>query len=372
MSVIIIGGSLVGLTLALACAGHGISTVVLEREHMRREGGTLGIDRGLLMRTIGQGIHGKARRRLFPVLAGRRQVVAWQELHGWLRAEVLSRDEIALEEGVSVANIVEDSEEVTASGSDGRQFHSQAIIGADGYRSFVRRRISPERLDAVYAGYALWRGLVPEGDLPVAGLPRDNEEAVLANEAGHRLVAYPVAGPGGSLVRGHRLLSFTWYDAGCSDLLRELNCIDSSGGILRSLSAERIPVTVGEGLCKLARHIWPEPWRSVIVRAFERRRVFATPVAEYLPPRLCRGPLAIIGDAAHVVSPVTGQGFLGGIGDAAVLAECLVHHAGSSDRAIPAALAAYENRRLPVARALVSASQQWSQAFVGRWTSAKK
>lgn len=345
--------------------------MVLERSGPRqRRGGTLGINRSVLMEAIRQ--QARASDHVFPVTAGRRRALAWQELYSWLRAEALSKDEITLEEETAVTNIVENPEGVAVLGSDGRRFHAHVIIGADGYRSLVRRRINPEQPAAVYAGYVLWRGLVPSEDLPTAALPRDHEEAALVNEAGCRLVAYPVAGPNGLLTRGQRWLSFTWYDAGRDDLLRETGCIDSSGSVLRSLGAERIPEIVSEELRGLAHRIWPEPWRTVIVHAIEQRRVFATPAAEYLPPHLCRGRLAIVGDAAHVVSPVTGKGFQSGIGDAVALAECLAQCADGSGRSVSAALAAYEERRLPEVHSLVTASQQWSRGFVERWTAAPK
>jgi 2-polyprenyl-6-methoxyphenol hydroxylase-like FAD-dependent oxidoreductase len=38
-------------------------------------------------------------------------------------------------------------------------------------------------------------------------------------------------------------------------------------------------------------------------------RCFGTPIAEYVPTRLVAGRMALIGDAAHVSSPMTGSGF---------------------------------------------------------------
>ncbi len=371
MDAIIIGGSLSGLTLALACARRGISTCVLEQAHgPRRRGGTLGVDRELLMKVIGKSAHHDVANRPFPVLAGRRMAVAWHNLYDWLRAEAKRHPAVTLEDGVLVTKIDQAKDDVIAVAADARQFRSYLIVGADGYRSVVRQAINPEEDEAVYAGHLLWRGLVDEAKLSPAHLPRDHEEVVLVNKAGHRLVAYAVASASGTLAMGERLLSFTWYDGGRSDLLRTLGCVSSSGCVLRTLAGENIPPEVSRNLCELAFRIWPDPWRSIIIHALERRQVFATPVAEYLPRHLVCSRLAMIGDAAHVVSPAMGKGFLSGISDAAALVECLVRYADNSGQAIPSALAAYESRRLPEAHSLVSASQAWSQAFAGRWTSA--
>jgi FAD-dependent urate hydroxylase len=54
-----------------------------------------------------------------------------------------------------------------------------------------------------------------------------------------------------------------------------------------------------------------------------------------------RGPMVIIGDAAHAVSPSSGQGASMAAEDAVALAGCL----GAARSDIPAALAAYESRR---------------------------
>jgi len=47
---------------------------------------------------------------------------------------------------------------VTTNGEIG----ADLVVGADGYASTVRRFVVPERPDAVYGGYLLWRGLVDE------------------------------------------------------------------------------------------------------------------------------------------------------------------------------------------------------------------
>ncbi len=368
MEIVVVGGSLSGLTFALACSRRGIRTRVLERVHgSLRGGGALGVDRDLLMRVISNDARQDIVSRAFPVvLAGRRRAVTWQALYNWLRGEALQRPEITLEEGVSVTEIAQHAERATAITTDGRRFEGCAIVGADGYRSFVRRVISPEQPDAMYAGYLLWRGLVDEASLPSIHRHFQDDGIALVSKAGYRLIAHPVAGSNGPLAPGQRLISFAWYDAGRYDLLRRLECINDAGGVLRSLSAEMIPHAVGDELCGLARRLWPDPWRSVLLYALENRQVFATPVAEFSPLRLCRGRLAIIGDAAHVVSPVTGKGFVHGMLDAEKLAECFANTVDGLGKGVVAALEMYENKRLSEVQTLVAASVAWGKAFLQR------
>lgn len=86
-----------------------------------------------------------------------------------------------------------------------------------------------------------------------------------------------------------------------------------------------------------------------------RRSVVATPIAEYVPQRLSRGRLAIIGDAAHVPSPMTGAGYDTGLEDAERLGS-LTHRGVRGERG-PQVLRAYEKDRLRPARRMVESGR---------------
>ena len=92
------------------------------------------------------------------------------------------------------------------------------------------------------------------------------------------------------------------------------------------------------------------------------------PIAEYMPPRLAHGALAIVGDAAHVVSPMTGRGYLTGVEDATLLAGTLADR--PAEEPIAAALARYGAARLPFVRGLVAHSSRISAEY-RRYAAAK-
>ncbi len=366
MEVVVIGASLTGLTFALACARRGISTRVVDRvEDHHRGGAALGIDRNLVWRVTGATEPPGTTFPPFPPLTIYRSAASWQAVHEWLFLSAAKCKEVTLSNGVTISEVHQSEESATATTASGERVVAPIIVGADGYRSIVRKAISPDRGDASYAGYMLWRGLVHEADLPLGtAQPKHNDGVALTNVAGYRLIAYPVAGFNGSLEPGERLISFAWYDAGRESLLRDLHCLSSAGNVLASVSPDNVPETVREELTDSALRMWPDPWKAAIIYAVEHRQVFGTPVAEYLPDRLHSGRLAIIGDAAHVASPVTGRGFAAGILDAESLADCLQAVLGETTGSVFNALQCYEERRLAEAQTLVAKSLDWSRAYL--------
>jgi len=54
--------------------------------------------------------------------------------------------------------------------------------------------------------------------------------------------------------------------------------------------------------------------------ALSRAGADVTPIAEYVPDRLVNGRLALVGDAAHVPTPMTGCGFSASLDDAEAIA----------------------------------------------------
>ena len=287
----IVGGSLSGLTFALACANRGICTRVLERSQGQPQGGgALGVDWELLARVVGQDPRLDGKIALLPVITSYRQAVARSAIHRWLREQVLLRAEIALVEGVAIQAVVENSRCAMAIMTGGWQIDAPVIVGADGVQSVVRHAIDPGHPHPSYAGYLLWRGLVSERDLPrETHWPANGEGFGLMTTRSDYLVAYPVAGVDGALEPGKRQISFSWYDPTRTDLLEASGCLSPTRQVLSSLAREHIPEPVRVELLGLARRIWPAPWRVFVTHALERHEFFATPVAEYFPRRLHGG-----------------------------------------------------------------------------------
>ncbi len=351
-SAAVVGASLVGLSTALALDRAGWRVTVLERSPAQPSGGTgIGIDRRLLSSVTGVG-------GALPVLNVGFPATAWGLLQAVLTEEVRCRPAIRVLRGRRVDAVQSGAADGGVLSTTAGALRADLIVGADGYRSVTRRYVAPQRPDAAYAGYLLWRGLIDEADLP-GGLRQRDVEFAEHERRGARLVTFGVPGRSGETRPGGRRASYTWFDRDRDQLRRRTG---RPAGLAGSLTGPAVPGEVVDELIDEAQR-WPSPWRQPITDSLHRRDFLGTPVAEYLPDRLVRNAAVIVGDAAHVVSPVTGAGLHNGLLDV----EALVAAVGAAPAdQVPAALIAYERQRLGAARALVLSSQRWSRSYRAR------
>ncbi|WP_211193644.1 FAD-dependent monooxygenase [Pyxidicoccus fallax] len=353
---IVVGASLSGLMTGLALSRAGLDVTLLERAGtFPRTGAAIGLDAGVLRRLAR--LTGSTSFSLAPSPTSL-QGATWSELHARLRASAESDPHIVLHHEAPVQRVDQDADAVWAATSDGRTFRGDILVGADGHRSIVRRQVSPEKPDATFAGYLIWLGLADEAALPAPR--RWPQDVVMLSGADDFMFGYPVPGRDGSLVPGSRQIGWAWYDAGRNDLLRATGCV--VGDVVhRSLAPAHIPAATLRELEEEARERWPSPWRDAIVDCLRRRALIGTPIAEYVPDRLVHERLVLVGDAAHVPSPMTGKGFAASLDDAEALAASLAAAAGSAS--VPDALRAYERKRLESVRRMVQSGQQFSRGF---------
>lgn len=363
--ILIVGGSLTGLTCALACARYGVRTQVVERaEAQGRSGGGLGIDRALLGSVVGIDPRADGVLPHLPVITSSREATSWLALYKWLRGYAQISPFINLNDGVQITEVTQNENEAIIHTVDGKEISAAAILGADGYRSVVRRAVNPAEPYASYAGYMLWRGIISERNMkPTTRWPSKNDGVGTIDASGYRLIAYIVPGADGSLVPGERQIIFAWFDVTHNELLHETHCLSPDGQVLATLSNEQIPLYMKAQLPGLARSIWHEPWLSAVEQTITDNIIFGTPICEYVPELINRGRVAIMGDAAHVASPMTGRGFATGVGDAYELARQLglQKKEGGS---VANALEQYGKSRLREARALGNASKSLSREYV--------
>jgi 2-polyprenyl-6-methoxyphenol hydroxylase-like FAD-dependent oxidoreductase len=338
MKAIVIGGSLSGLGVGIALARNGATVRILERLRGKPRGAGLGIDLDLLEAVTG------VDPATLPVVRGNRYSTAWHLVYAWMRDVALRVEGLTIHDGVDVREVTGDED-------------ADIVVGADGYRSTVRQYVNAKRPNATYAGYMLWRGLCSERDLP-PGTPRPSGYVTVHTTGEYRLVAYAVPGADGSIVPGERDISWAWYDPNRRTFLEQRGCLEGND-VIGTLTAEKFDAALRGELAQVAATSWPSPWREAIVQTLQGGDPFGTPIAEYVPDRLFRERVAIIGDAAHVASPMTGSGLRYGFLDVLALARAVATHASIAD-----ALRAFERERLDDDRALVQYSRTWGREYL--------
>ena len=380
---VVAGGSLVGLSVAIALSESGVSVTVLERSPSRAEsgGGGLGVDVALLRRVTG--IDDEP-----PVVHGTdRDTTAWHLLQGWLEDHALRRGGITVHRAAVVTSVRpgDDEQPALVMTEDGGEYLADLVIGADGARSTVRASVAPDEPDARYAGVLLWRTLVDERALPDGATRLADGEPSREIYAGpYRLVTYLVPGAAGETSVGNRRLNLVWYDPQQDNLLRGMGLLDGET-IHGSLAPGDLPDPVRERLAAFAAANWPSPWREALAQALAGGTVFGTPIVHYKPRRLTRGRTALAGDAAHAASPMVGGGFREGLYDVAALGQLMAEAgaeanagagagaeagagagAGVSATAIPTLLDRYQELRLRPAARHVAVSVRATEGYLAR------
>ncbi|WGJ14835.1 FAD-dependent monooxygenase [Methylocapsa sp. D3K7] len=185
------------------------------------------------------------------------------------------------------------------------------LIGADGLRSFVRQKLSPDDLN--FSGRTAWRAVVEADRVPAA--MRSEETTLWLGRKAH-LVHYPLRQ--GTIINVVAIVD--------EDFQPDTDNFWSSHGASKFLEA------------RFSR--WDKSARDLLSAAPEWRK---WPLADRAPAaRLVSGRVALLGDAAHPMLPFLAQGAAQAIEDAGVLAEVLAR-----GQDVEASFRAYQEIRLP-------------------------
>ena len=219
--------------------------------------------------------------------------------------------------GARCTGVVADGRAPALRFEDGTSVEVDLVVGADGIRSTVRQSIAPREEAPRYSGLCAWRGVVQTPGLV--------DNAWLSIGGGLQFMAAPL--PEGYVY---------WSPLVRIDEGHWENIVDH-----RSFLLDRF-------------RRWHEPIPTLLERTPEDA-VLPTPVYFRPPPKwITTGRTALIGDAAHPMTPDLGQGGCQAIEDAVVLADCL----SASNHDIDLALRRFEERRLGRIRRVVREARQ--------------
>jgi salicylate hydroxylase len=334
--IIVAGGGIGGLTVALALARQGFSVTVLEQSAQLREIGA-GIQLapnalrmldtlGLLDAVYGDAVY-PAEAVLIDAVTGERITAldfgpGFRERYGYpylvthrsdLYSSLLSacrrEQSLRILTAKKALSVAEDDEVVTLTCADGSAFRCRALVGADGIHSAVRRHVLGDS-EPRCSGDAAYRGTVDSDRIA----DRSRLDRVTWWVGPHiHLIQYPVRQR--ELLNQVAVFSSAKFAAGDTGWGTPDELEDRFAGTARP---------VRDGLALVGRD---RAWQL-----FDR-----DPDATWT-----RGRVTLLGDAAHPMLQYLAQGACQAIEDAVVFAECRARH-----RLVAKALRAYEEERLP-------------------------
>ncbi len=360
----IVGGSLAGLACANRLERAGAQVTVLERgpATFADRGGGLGVPLDLVSKVIGHSekppphlVHLRRRVRVYDTEREEPSHIVVTSYGAYWRHLRHCLQNTEVRHGQAVFEVEETANEVRVRGHNGWSDVFDLLLLADGGASELRRHVDPTE-NRKYSGYVLWRGLVAANavDEPRFGLlDRFN----IANRGTKHFVAYAIPSYGGQTAAEERLLNWGLY--------HPTPDVDEFLAGVRSLAPHEFqhdPAVLRrfDQVAGLAENLWPDWVAHVLTRTVAEGVIAPHPVFERSPDKLATGRVVLVGDAAHLASPITGGGARMAMEDAWVLGESL--HAAPN---LPAALHAYEQARRPGGALVVAAGRARGAAFRG-------
>ena len=339
-TVIIVGAGIAGLTAALAFTIKGFAVKILERADILEEVGAgiqlspnatrildrLGVLQALLPKAVRPNAvvlrSAKTLRELARVPLGDFATKRWgapylalhrADLQKALLDEVARQGSIELVLGAKVSTITGNADEVRvafAKGGETREASASLLIGADGVRSTVRE-LTQTGGGCSFAGQLAWRRTIEAGSEVAASLIGIGAGAVVTAflHPGFHLIVYPMRSG-----RAFNLAAFTksssFIGADVSSLVSQLR-------------------SVAPALSSLASNA--EAWSAWPIFTVDPK------------PAWTSSRIALIGDAAHAMTPFAAQGAAMTIEDA----DSLAAFVASQPLDIGTALTSWEAARRP-------------------------
>jgi 2-polyprenyl-6-methoxyphenol hydroxylase-like FAD-dependent oxidoreductase len=208
------------------------------------------------------------------------------------------------------------------------ELDADVVVAADGIRSVLRGFLFPQHPGPRYTGYTAWRMVLPVPKTIDGWEPGFETGFESWGSGGRRFAVLPL--------RGDRLYCYATATA-------------NPGGLADDEVAELRRLFEG----------WHEPIGQII-SALQPEQVLHQDIEELATglPSFARGRVALLGDAAHAMTPDLGQGGCMAIEDAVVLAAVL-----DSDRPVVPALHEYTEQRLPRTTSIAQRSRRAGRIY---------
>ncbi len=366
--ILVVGGSMGGLFAAVLLGRAGFDVTVTERSAHGLEGrgaGLVGQSEVFdILREVGvehlARVGVTAHERIYldrsDAIIHRQRTpqtqLSWDILFRTFRERVPDARYRIQDRAVQVRN---DASGVRVTYADGHEETADLVIGADGIGSLVREAVSGPHSRPSYVGYVTWRGLVPETEMPEVARRQLFERFSFYDGPGVHVLGYLVPGADGSTEVGRRRYNWVWYRRHSHDELSRV--LVDRDGISRpfSIAPGRVRPEVVDSLKRDAAEALPPSLAQAVAA---EGTPFVHAIFDYAPPRMVKGRVALLGDAAFVARPHTAMGVAKAAGDAFALRDALQAHEN-----IEAALAVYQAARVPVGQAIVAYGQRLGRSL---------
>ena len=353
--VIVIGGGIGGLSLALGCINAGIKVRVFEKAPELGEIGAgimltpnavkcydfLGLG-GVLSSTgvepeesvyrrfdtAEEMVRAPLRARMYATYGAKYFHIHRADLHACLLRAVSDQEPDVVKTGYSVTEVEQKGDRVTARFENGEMVEGDALVGCDGIHSCVRTQLHGE-VNPRFTGQMAWRGMVPAD-----GLPATVTEPVSVSWLGEQkhVIQYGV--------RGRKFINYVaivatdeWAEEGWNRPADPREAVKDFEGWHPDL-VTLLASTPEDGCYKCGLFD-----RDPLDRWSDRR-------------------ITLLGDAAHPMLPFMAQGSAMAVEDAVVLTRTL-----SSCGTVEEAFQKYEKTRKPRANGIVLKSRQATNLY---------
>lgn len=333
---VVVGGGIGGLSVALALQRRGIAVTVYERASELREIGAgivmqpngrkglvdLGVDEAVAAVSSTPTMLHACHYATGDVLAATANVqiassyglpsltVHRADLHGVLLAAVRANDADAVLAAHEFVSLDQDRDGVDVHFANGVSDRAEVVVGADGNGSAVRSFVFAGE-PARFNGQVAFRAVLPDAVVP--SLVRERELA-MHRGPGRYLLHYPL--------RGGQLMNLI----GCG----QTGTWEEEGWSIPAENAQFL-----DAYADFAPHLLD------LIAAVPAGALFKWGLYDRAPlERWTLGRVAILGDAAHPMTPFLGQGAAMAVEDAVVLARSL-----AASNTVEAAFVAYEAAR---------------------------
>lgn len=332
MKIIIIGGSIGGLSTGIALLDKGFDVEIYERStgNLTDRGAGLVVQPDMIDYLTE---HHITTDLTFGVPARQRQILdergnailkypndttftswahLWQQLKDYFPAERYFG-------GYELSSLEQNSDTVTAHFTNGITRTAGLLIGADGYNSAVRKHFLPD-IQPQYSGYIAYRGLIPENEMSRGEVEFFSDKFTLYPYEGSHILSYIVPGADGNLTPGNRLFNWVWYVNKTPAALDKV--LTDKNGRKRTFT---VPAGFMSNAAVTELHQLAEAQLPPIIRnrVLQTHNPFVQVITDLAVPGMYQGRIAILGDAAFVVRPHTASGTAKAYRDAIALANGL-------------------------------------------------